>query len=168
MLLATLSHPAVWRYLRDDFIGKDTFFILSVPERIGLATVTTLMFVLLLFLSIVKSRYLWRYAMSAQTKFIIPLLDLVLTPILLVLAITVAPQVLYLYYVVALGDLPWQWVTRWPESAHLLQLLAMQPIDSLNTMVRGLLLWSMIAGVVLCWALHFTRGSQLTVLRNQS
>ena len=155
--LALLWNPSVWRYLRHDFIDKDTIFILSVPERIGLVILTSLLFIALMWASLAKSRFLGRLE-NTSLRYLAPVIDLVLVFVMLVCAVAIAPQFLYTYYIVALDGLPLQWVTSWPKATHVLQWVRMSPLDSLNTMMRGLLFWSMIAAALLYWTGLFTRG----------
>ena len=113
-LLALFWKPDAWRYLRDDFVGKDTIFNLSRVEQSGLVLLTALLVVLLLWLNLWKSRYLDRFVSQLQTnsrfRHTVAFADLSLTIVLFIAAIAIVPQFLYLYYRQIIADLPMQWI----------------------------------------------------------
>ena len=150
-VLALAWSPSVWRYLHIDFFNKDTIFILSIPERTGLIILSTILFVVLMWLNYAKSRLVDRHFCGTPFRYFAPGIDMLLLLAMFMCAVAVAPQFLYTYYIVALDGLPLQWVTSWPTSTQLWQWFRMAPIDSLNTMMRGLLLWSMLAAALWYW-----------------
>ncbi len=160
VLLALFWKPDAWRYLRDDFVGKDTIFNLSRVEQAGLVLLTALLVIFLLWLNLYKSRFLDRFVSQLQSssnfRHTVAFADLSLTIILFVAAIAIVPQFLYLYYMQVFTDLPGQWVASLPTLEKFQKLVLMNPVDSLNTMVSGLTFWSMIAGVLLYWVFRYT------------
>lgn len=159
-LLALFWKPDAWRYLRDDFIGKDTIFNLSRVEQSGLVVLTVLLIILLLWLNLYKSRLLDRFVSQLQSnsnlRHTVAFADLSLTILLFFVAIAIVPQFLYLYYMQIIAGLPMQWIASLPTFEKFQKLVLMNPVDSLNTMVSGLTFWSMIAGVLLYWVYRYT------------
>ena len=161
-LLALFWHPTAWYYLRHDFLGKDTLFDLSIVGQIGLALITLFLIAGLLGLNLLKSRFIDRLAShwsSARSlRSIAPLIDLVVTVFFFVAALAITPQLHYLYYMQLFDGLPLQWVGAWPDYSKLHTFVSMNPIDSLNTMMSGLVFWSMLAGVLLFWLFRYTNA----------
>jgi len=162
IVLALLWHPAAIRYFLNDFIGQDTIFHLAPVAQLGLALLSLLLFAGFLWLNLYVSRKVYRHSTRFMTgmplRFAPPLVDLFLTVLIFVCAISLVPQIHYIFYMQVFSYLPLQWVGTWPDFQKLLNVITMNPINSLNSAMSGLGFWSMVAGVLLFWLVRYTES----------
>ncbi len=162
IVLALLWHPAAIRYLLNDFVGQDTIFHLAPVAQLGLALLSFLLFASFLWLNLYVSGKVYRHSTRFMTgmplRFAPPLVDLFLTVLIFVCAISLVPQIHYFYYIQVFSYLPLQWVAVWPDFQTLFNVVTMNPIDSLNSAMSGLGFWSMLAGVLVFWFVRYTES----------
>lgn len=162
IVLALLWHPAAIRYLLNDFFGKDTIFHLAPAAQLGLALLSFLLFAGFLWLNLYVSRQVFllstRFMTGMPLRFAFPLLDLFLTVLIFVCAISLVPQIHYVFYMRVFGYLPLQWVVAWPDFQKLFNLITMNPIDSLNSAMSGLGFKALVAGVLVFWLVQYTES----------
>lgn len=113
--------------------SNDSFFDLSVAGQIGLFVISTILFVMVFFLTRRASKGLkiWQHIVFALFVFW--------------LFVWLSPQVYYMYYRVLIPGLPLQWVI-WPPASPLvaLEYLLFQGPANLSAHSQGLLGWSLV------------------------
>lgn len=164
--LALLWYPALAGYLRHDFIGKDTIFTLEPIQQLSLAVLTLTLMLGLLLLNLYQSQvlagYLIRDASRRARLLMAGLLDMAISVSVVLCAIALAPQILYLFYRQIFPDLPMQWVAAWPDIPLMHTIVTLHPPRSLHDAMCGLLYWTTVAGVLLFWIRQYT--STMSVL----
>ena len=134
MGLAALGAAALWRAIFGGY-PSDSFFTLSPLAGAGLACLSALMIALLFALSLAKTRWLGRHLGKGAALWAA---DIALTLALAYLALWLAPQIYYLYYLMIFDGLPWQSVIKAPPGpgAFLAVLLMTEP-PSLSIHLQG-------------------------------
>ncbi len=113
--------------------AEDSFFTLTVPGQIGLAALSTLLSVALLWLCwrLCRGRVIW--------------IRLLIAVVLLIAFICISPQVYYAYCIYLLEGLPWQIVMRLPPGpVELFELMSFTGRQNLSHHSQGLLGWLLI------------------------
>lgn len=116
---------------------QDSFFDLSLWERIGLLCISATLAVLFILAARVLLRRLPVWARIAGAL------------AMLWIFVWVSPQVYYTYYRMIIPDLPLQWVI-WPPPGlvEALQMLIFQGPQNLSAHSQGLLGWALIAAAI--------------------
>lgn len=114
--------------------AQDSFFDLTLWGRIGLVGISTVLFLVMLFLAwrVLKDMPPWFRIVGALGLFYV--------------FVWVSPQIYYMYYRMIIPDLPLQWVIwppPWPVDA--IEMLFFQGPQNLSAHSQGLLGWSLIA-----------------------
>ena len=149
-LIALAWHPNVWARLSQGYPG-DSIFTLSLPGAVGLIVLTSLLVLLLIGVSRLKSTWLQQiYRTRSVNGMAMLSLDLLLTTLLFVLGITMVPQLHYSYYHL-LFELPHQWVIKPLSIADVWHILRVPTGASLATHATGLCGWWLLMLVVLGW-----------------
>lgn len=111
-LAAAAAMPAFWQGAANGYAG-DSFWTLSVPGRIGVATISISGLLILAAVNNWKtqailrwSRYRWRVPVW--------LLDVALSLALFALLFSISPQIYYSFYQQIIAGLPNQWVIDGP------------------------------------------------------
>lgn len=114
--------------------SEDSFFTLSLIERVGLLGVS----LLLSALCILAVR---KVSSIRKVKFVIALA-------VFFLFVWLSPQIYYLYYIAIFGGLPWQIVIRSiPTIPTLSSLIFFVSADSLAKLSQGVLFWLLMVAV---------------------
>ena len=115
--------------------SQDSFFDLSPWGQVGLACLSAVLFLLVVYAAraLLRKRPVWLRILGALAIFY--------------LFVWLSPQVYYLYYLTIIEGLPLQWVI-WPPyrgPVDALLLLVFQGPHSLSAHGQGLLGWSLLA-----------------------
>lgn len=134
LVLSALGAAPVWRALLAGY-PADSFYSLSPLAGAGLAGLSVALITLLFALSLAKAR--WLSARFGPGPGLWSL-DLALTLGLAYLALWLAPQLYYLYYLTIFDGLPWQSVIKPPPGAGaFLGVLLMTEPPSLSIHLQG-------------------------------
>lgn len=118
--------------------SQDSFFDLSTRGQVGLALLSLILFVLMVYLT---RRGLYRFPFWARMSGAM---------ILFWLFVWVSPQIFYMYYRMIIPDLPLQWVI-WPlrDPVKPLQMLLFSYQSTLSSHGQGILGWAIILAATL-------------------
>jgi len=158
---AAIAQPRVLTYLRHDFLGQDTIFHLSVPARIGLITLTTVIVVLWLlalwygssrFSSSIAQRSVQRnLPMRLLISFLGFTVNLGMCVGILLIALTAVPQILYGFYQLVFDFLPAQWVITSIQFDPVVRTFSLASVSSLNESITVLTITASVFLVILAW-----------------
>jgi hypothetical protein len=125
---------------------NDSFYSLSVIQRMGLIAWSMLLITVLFWISFLKSaKILARQVAHNKSLLIAFVTDLVLTLALFVLLYRLSPQIYYIYYQLVVPGLPVQWVLKPGLDLELLfPKLLLQSTKSYSDLLVGLTFWWLI------------------------
>ena len=160
-LIVLAWHSSLWTRFAQGYSG-DTLYNLSLAGRVGLVLLTVLLVVLLISLSLRKSRWLQQLPRTRPgAAFALLAADLLLTLVLFVLAVMLVPQVYYTYYLLLFDFLTQQWVIKPSRLVRLWQSLSMDSNAGSSLHAIGFTGWWLLVLTVLNWLKHLQLASPL-------
>lgn len=113
--------------------AEDSFFTLSMSQRIGLLALTGLLSVLMIWLSRICTK-----SSRMGVRIVLPI-------VLFAVFVWAAPQVYYQYYLMIFDGLPIQWVVKWPpDLLEPFRYLSFTGPASFSAHGQGVLFWAMV------------------------
>ena len=171
-LIVLAWHSSLWGRIAQGY-AEDTLYNLTVTGRFGLLALTVFLVLMLLSLSQLKSRWLQQVPRSWTGALVTLLtLDLFLTFLLFVVALTVVPQLYYSYYLLLFDNLSPQWVIKLPSFETKGRSLRMASDAGSSLHAIGFTGWWLLVLVVLGWIKNLQLASPvwrlvgITVLAN--
>lgn len=153
-LIVLAWHPSLWTPLAQGYSG-DTLHNLSLIGRIGLVLLTLVLVVLLISVSMVKSRMLQQMPRASHgAAAAIFMMDLLLTFLLFAAAVTLVPQVYYTYYLLLFDFLDQQWIIKPSALVRAWHSLSMSAQAGSSSHAVGFSGWWLMVIVILSWLRH--------------
>jgi len=153
--IVTLIHWQLWAHL-PIIVAEDTLWHLDFGARVTLVALSTCASMATALCCLVKStlikQHLYRSVTIRPVRFLASvLLDLPVTLALLWGAVSLAPQLFYMLYVIVIPNLPVHWVALPIGWGTFGELLLLTSTDSLSTLLVGFMMLSVLAGSCVLW-----------------